>query len=79
MEGNCPTGQSPRWAVVPMAEEDSGDFLVSQTVGHTISGTHPLFFSLGFSERCGSENACRKFCETLIKSWAFCMFPLFIF
>jgi hypothetical protein len=25
MEGNCSTGQSPQWAVVPMEEEEEGE------------------------------------------------------
>jgi len=25
MEGHCSTGQSPQWAVVPMAEEENDD------------------------------------------------------
>jgi len=25
MEGHCSTGQSPQWAVVPMAEEEEGE------------------------------------------------------
>jgi len=25
MEGHCSTGQSPQWAVVPMAEEEGDD------------------------------------------------------
>jgi len=38
MEGRCSTGQSPQWAVVLMAEEDLGDFLISHTVGQTSPG-----------------------------------------
>jgi len=25
MEGNCSTGQSPQWAVVPMEEQEEGE------------------------------------------------------
>jgi len=37
MEGHCSTGQSPRWAVVPMEEEEEYSVEMSVNFNRTVS------------------------------------------